>query len=77
MQLLSLVLTTLRDLENCAQLLPLVRVMRTHLIEPYGFREQNNYLDILKQCFDGQDHLLRASLGRFSEELDSAHNDTR
>jgi hypothetical protein len=46
--------------------------MRTHLINPYGFREQNNYLYILKQCFDEQDHVLRAYLGRFTEELDAA-----
>ncbi|MCP1478327.1 hypothetical protein J2Y88_000638 [Pseudomonas chlororaphis] len=71
-ELLCVVLTTLRDLEQCAHLAPLARVMRTHLIEPYGFREQNNYLYILKQCFDEQDHVLRAHLGRFSKELDAA-----
>lgn len=61
-ELLGVALTTLRDLEKRAQLAPLVRVMRAHLIEPYGFREQNNYLHILKQCFDEQDHVLRAHL---------------
>lgn len=74
-QLLGVALTTLRDLEQTAHLAPLARVMRAHLIEPYGFREQNNYLHILKQCFDEQDHVLQASLGRFSEELDAAHGD--
>lgn len=71
-ELLGVALTTLRDLEQHAHLAPLARVMRAHLIEPYGFREQNNYLYILKQCFDVQDHVLRAYLGRFSEELNSA-----
>ncbi|MEY4749685.1 MAG: hypothetical protein RIQ60_1899 [Pseudomonadota bacterium] len=71
-ELLCVVLTTLRDLELHAHLAPLARVMRAHLIEPYGFREQNNYLDILKQCFDQQDHVLRAYLGRFRDELEAA-----
>lgn len=76
-QLLGVALTTLRDLEQTAHLAPLARVMRAHLIEPYGFREQNNYLHILKQCFDEQDHVLQAGLGRFSEELDAARGNAR
>lgn len=71
-ELLGVALTTLRDLEQHAHLAPLAKAMRAHLIKPYGFREQNNYLDILKQCFDEQDHVLRANLGRFSEELNAA-----
>ncbi len=71
-ELLSVSLTTLRDLERRAHLEPLARVMRAHLIEPYGFREKNNYLDILKQYFDEQDHVLRAQLGLFSNDLDVA-----
>jgi hypothetical protein len=71
-ELLGVALITLRDLEQSAQLAPLARAMRAHLIEPYGFREQNNYLHILKQCFDEQDHVLRAHLERFSEDLDAA-----
>lgn len=71
-ELLGVALTTLRDLEQRAHLAPLARVMRAHLIEPYCFQEQNNYLDILKQCFDEQDHVLRAHLGSFSGELDAA-----
>jgi hypothetical protein len=71
-ELLGVALTTLRDLEQRAHLAPLARVMRGHLIEPYGFRKQDNYLYILKQCFDEQDHVLRMHLDRFSEELDAA-----
>ncbi|WP_223532792.1 hypothetical protein [Pseudomonas sp. GL-RE-20] len=71
-ELLGVALTTLQALEQHAHLAPLARVMRKHLIEPYGFREQNNYLYILKQCFDEQDHMLRAHLRSFSEELDAA-----
>lgn len=71
-ELLGVALTTLRDLEQHAHLAPLAMVMRGHLIEPYGFREQNSYLYILKQCLDEQDHVLRAHLGRFSEDLDAA-----
>lgn len=71
-ELLGVALTTLRDLEQSAHLAPLARVMRAHFIEPYGFREQNNYLGILKQCFDEQDQVLKAHLTRFSEELDVA-----
>jgi hypothetical protein len=71
-ELLGVALTTLRDLEQRAHLAPLARVMREHLIEPYGFRKQDNYLYILKQCFDEQDHVLRMHLDRFSEELDAA-----
>jgi hypothetical protein len=71
-ELLGVALTTLRDLEQRPHLAKLATVMRAHLIQPYGFREKNNYLDILKQCFDEQDHVLRAHLGRFSEELDVA-----
>lgn len=75
-ELLGVALTTLRNLEQRAHLAPLAMVMRAHLIEPYGFREQNNYLYILKQCFDEQDHVLRAHLGRFSEDLDAARGAT-
>ncbi|MBT2298217.1 hypothetical protein [Pseudomonas fluorescens] len=71
-ELFGVALTTLRDLEQRAHLAPLARVMRLHLIEPYGSREQDHYLHVLKQCFDEQDHVLRAHLGRFSEELDAA-----
>lgn len=71
-ELLGVALTTLRDVEQHAHLAPLARVMRAHLIEPYGVKEQNNYLDILKRCFDKQDHVLRADLACFSGELDAA-----
>lgn len=71
-ELLSVALNTLRDLEQHAHLEPLARVMRAHLIEPYGFREQKNYLYALKQCFDKQDHVLRTHLGRFNVELNAA-----
>lgn len=71
-QLLGVALTTLRDLEQRTHLEPLTRVMRAHLIKPYGFRKEKEYLDILKQCFDKQDHVLLAKLGGFSEELDTA-----
>ncbi|MDH0650281.1 hypothetical protein N5D48_26000 [Pseudomonas sp. GD03858] len=71
-ELLSIALTTLRDLEQIKHLEPLARVMQTHLIQPYGFRKQDEYLCVLKQYFDGQDHVLRAHLGRFREELHAA-----
>jgi len=71
-ELLGVALNTLKNLEWRDHLAALAKVMRAHLIEPYGFREQNNYLYILKQCFDEQDHVLRAHLRRFSEELDAA-----
>lgn len=71
-ELLGMALTALRDLEQRKHLQPLADVMRAHLIEPYGFAEGNNYLYILKQCFDEQDHVLLADLGRFSEALDAA-----
>lgn len=71
-ELLGMALTALRDLEQREHLRPLAEVMRDHLIKPYGCREDNNYLYILKQCFDEQDHVLRAYLGRFSDALDAA-----
>jgi hypothetical protein len=71
-QLLGVALTTLHDVEQRAHLAPLARVMREYFIDPYGFKVQNDYLNILKQCFDEQDHVLRMHLGRFSEELDAA-----
>ena len=71
-ELLGVALTTLRELEQHAHLASLAKVTRAYLIEPYGFPEQNTYLDILKQCFDAQDHVLRAYLTRFSELLDAA-----
>lgn len=67
--LLSMALTTLRDLEQLEHLAPLARSMRENLIRPYGFQAQKNYLDVLKQCFDEQDHVLRGYLERFSQEL--------
>ena len=71
-ELLSVALTTLRHLKQHARLAPLANVMQTHLIEPYGFKEKDNYLCILMQCFNSQDHVLRGYLRCFSEELDVA-----
>lgn len=71
-ELLGVALSTLRELELRAHLAPLASVMRAHLIEPYGFREKSAYLFILKQCFDEQDHVLRAYLEKFRDELDAA-----
>jgi len=71
-ELLGVALYTLRDLEQRAHLAPLASVMRANLIEPYGFGEQNNYLYVLKQCFDEQDHVLRAHLRRLNEQLNAA-----
>lgn len=71
-ELLGVALATLQELEQSAHLAPLAKVMREHLIKPYGFTEQNNYLYALKQCFDEQDHVLQAHLGRLSEELNAA-----
>jgi len=71
-ELLSVALTALRDLERRAHLAPLSKVMREHLIKPYGFKEQDNYLYALKHGFDEQDHVLRSCLGRFNEELNKA-----
>lgn len=71
-QLLGVALTTLRGLEMRPHLKPLANVMSAHLIEPYGFKEQNDYLHTLMQCFDAQDHVLRSHLRRFREELNSA-----
>jgi hypothetical protein len=76
-ELLGVALTTLRDVEQRTHLAPLASVIRKHLIEPYGFREQNDYLYTMKQCFDEQDHVLRAHLGRFEGELDAAFGATR
>lgn len=69
--LLGMALTALRDLEHREHLRPLANVMRAHLIQPYGIRD-NNYLYILKRCFDEQDHVLRAHLGSFRDALDAA-----
>jgi len=71
-KLLGVALSALRDLQQQRQLEPLATVLRRHLIEPYGFRESHERLSILKQCFDDQDHVLRAHLGRFEAELDAA-----
>lgn len=62
----------MRDLEMRAHLAPLASVMRAHLINPYGFRAQKNYLYALKQSFDEQDHMLLAHLGCLNEELNAA-----
>ena len=71
-ELLGMVLAALRDLERREHLRPLADVMRAYLIQPYGIREDSNYLYILKQHFDEQDHVLLAHLGSFSDALDEA-----
>lgn len=75
-ELLCVALTTLRDLEQRNHLKQLARVMRTHLIKPYWALEGSNYLYILRQCYDEQDHFLRADLERFERELDEARTAT-
>lgn len=71
-ELLGVALTTLRDLERRDHLRPLANVMRSHLIDPYGFRHREDYLHVLKDCHERQDHVLRADLQLFSEALDEA-----
>lgn len=71
-ELLCVALTALRDLEQHAHLAPLAEVMRAYLIAPYDFLKHDNYLSVLKQCFDQQDHVLRGALVRFNKELDAA-----
>ena len=71
-ELLGMALTTLRDMEQHAYLAPLAEVMRSHLIQPSGFTAEIDYLYILKQYLDEQDHVLRAGLGRFNQDLDAA-----
>ncbi|URI11627.1 hypothetical protein MW290_22075 [Aquincola tertiaricarbonis] len=71
-ELLGVALAALRSVEQHDRLAPLAGVMRANLIEPYGYREQNNYLYILNQCFEEQDHVLRAQLESFRDALDTA-----
>ncbi|MBU4181172.1 MAG: hypothetical protein KJ565_05710 [Gammaproteobacteria bacterium] len=71
-ELLSIVLSTLRDLELKTHLVPLAEVMRAHLIDPYGFGGNGQYLFDLKQCFDAQDYELRSRLTNFSSALETA-----
>lgn len=71
-ELLGMVLTTLRDMEQHAHLAPLAESMRTHLIQPSGFTAEIDYLYFLKQYLDEQDHVLRAGLGQFNQDLDAA-----
>lgn len=71
-ELLGLALSTLRDLERRSQLASLAKVMRQHLINPYGFRVKSNYLHALKNCFEEQDHVLRSYLRLLSHELSVA-----
>ncbi len=71
-ELLCLVLTTLQDIEQSVQLTPLAVMMREYLIKPYGFKTHDNYLHVLEQYFEEQDHVLRGHLERLNEELHAA-----
>lgn len=71
-ELLCVALSTLRDLELRPHLVPLASVMRKQLIDPYGFQAKRTYLEALQRCFNKQDHVLRAGLGRFKDELAAA-----
>lgn len=71
-ELFSVVLGTLRDLEHHEHLAPLARAMRKSLIEPYGFREKYDYLHTLRSYFIEQDHVLRGYLQLFVQDLDEA-----
>lgn len=70
--LLRLTLNALRSIEQCPHLTHLAKSMRDHLIEPYEIKDRPDYLRILQQCFDDQDHVLRADLEVFGDELDNA-----
>lgn len=72
LELLGVVLTSLRDLERRADLQPLATVLRENLINPYGLGSKKSYLDTLKEYVDGQDHVLLAELRRFRGELSAA-----
>ena len=71
-ELLGMALTTLRDIEQQPQLGKLAGVMRAHLIYPYGLGAERDYIYVLMQYLNEQDHVLQSSLGRFSDELDAA-----
>jgi len=72
LELLGVVLTSLRDLERRADLQPLATVLRESLIKPYGLSAQKSYLHTLKDYIDGQDHVLLAELRRLRTELSAA-----
>lgn len=71
-QLLASALRVLRRLEQQDHLSALAASVRTHLIYPYGPGHREEYLPLLRACFHKQDHVLRAELSRFQQELDVA-----
>ncbi|MFG6464017.1 hypothetical protein ACG04Q_20765 [Roseateles sp. DXS20W] len=71
-QLLTSALHMLRRLEQQDHLSALAASVRTHLIYPYGPGHCEEYLPLLKACFQAQDHVLRADLPTFRLELDEA-----
>jgi len=75
-ELLGVALSALRQLEITPRLEPLASVMRSNILRPYLVRERNEYLFILRQLFNAQDHVLRIQLRRFDQELDAALSDS-
>lgn len=71
-ELFSIVLGTLRDLEPHEHLAPLAKAMKKSLIEPYGFREKYGYLHTLQRYFFKQDPVLRGYLQLFAQDLEEA-----
>lgn len=71
-ELLQVALHALRDLERCVHLNRLTIELRNHLIEPYEFQEKPGYLQMLQRCFEEQDHVLKAELESFGDQLYAA-----
>jgi len=71
-QLLTVALSTLKELETFVHLAPLAEVMRASLIQPYHLPERDEYLSTLRRAFNAQDHVLRMQLNVFKQQLDAA-----
>ena len=60
-ELFTVVLRTYSHVNRTERLAPLARAIEQAMVRPYDFRLTDDYLEILAQVYDEQDHVLRAT----------------
>jgi hypothetical protein len=71
-ELLAVILGLIRRVEQHEQLSQLATAVVTSVINPYGFKLDASYLTELNECYEAQDHVLRAQTPAFGEALANA-----
>jgi len=76
-ELLSVVLGLLRRIKQHQQLSALFSAVIKSVIYPHDYKATRDYVRVLRDCYDAQDHVLRAQNPDFGQALERAIRELR